>query len=168
MESHSCPGVCVCGYCCIRHAGNLLLLHLVAKYLRCALFTFYLVSQMVFVRVVRVVQQGRVGRGLQWGICHVAMFGSLPANKYGALSVSRADGRGGEEGRYKQCHIWQAQVATLLIQLAGCGTFCQVALAPNSYLPLSVSASPSLCLHHPLSLPAFVLANKNKERNKSK
>lgn len=54
---------------------------------------------MVFVRVVRVVQQGREGRGLQWGICHVAMFGSLPANKYGALSVSRADGRWGERMR---------------------------------------------------------------------
>lgn len=99
------------------------------------------------------------GRGFQWGICHVAMFGSLPANKYGALSVSRADGRyggRGMEGRYKQCHIWQAQVATLLIQLAGCGTFCQVALAPNSYLPLSVSPL-SVSITHCPCLPLYWL-----------
>lgn len=53
----------------IRRAGNLLLLHLVAKYLRCALFTFYLVSQMVFVRVVRFVSAKGLDAGVYvWGL----------------------------------------------------------------------------------------------------
>lgn len=139
----------------IRRAGNLLLLHLVAKYLRCALFTFYLVSQMVFVRVVRFVSAkgldvgcvcGRGDRGVQWGICHVAMFGSLPANKYYVLCWSIAG-----VGREEVPHLASAS-GNAINPVGRLWHLLQVAFAPNSYLVTtrisrSLPNSPSLSLY---------------------
>lgn len=92
------------------------------------------------------------GGGVQWGICHVAMFGSLPANKYCVLCWSTAC-----VGREEVPHLASAS-GNAINPVGKLWHLLQVAFAPNSYLVTTrISCSlPNPPFSHTLSFTVLV------------